>query len=741
MSSDQYPRTGKTIYLNIIWHQHQPLYLDPATDQLQGPWVRTHGTKDYYDMVSIIERYPNIHFNVNLTSSLLFQLQEYYVNRLGPFVDMKKNRINAARFLAKYGGKTDPWIDLALKPTSSFTEKDLGFLLHNPWNAFGVSEVLISRFPQYKRLRDECRRTGGSSLSEQQLREIKFWFFLANFDPDFLEGEVKLVTGATVDLSDLVARNNDGTYVLRKVISEDDCNRMVAEAYKVLAAIIPLHRKLMYHPASFKGQVEVITTPYYHPILPLIYDSDLAKLCQPADPMPPRFHFPEDADAQVWKAVSYYQSIFGLKPTGMWPAEGAVAHDIVPVFARHGIRWIATDERILARSKPGNLPKWQPYLVSANHGAKTSVAIVFRDTELSDKIGFVYQHYRGEDAADDFIRHVLRYAPQEHEPDRLITVILDGENAWEWYRYDNDGKEFQNALYRKLSALYETKQIITVTMTEYLRGNPHRNVPAHPLETLPRLEWLWPGSWINGNFDTWIGEPEENRAWEYLLTARTDLEQSGLPSPARKKTVPRKGTKAWYALQAWESMYAAEGSDWFWWYGTDQTAPSGDKPFDQAYLTHLRNIYHFARRAGAKMPQRNFEPIIREAEATPTDRQETMRQSQNDLVTVIFRCDARGQKVEKAIYIAGDDRALGNWKPNVVRMYDDGTHGDDVAGDGIWALEVKLPAGLEVHYKYTNSGEEGKWVPGEEFPALSRRVRIERRNNGPMIISDTFGRL
>jgi hypothetical protein len=152
--SDEYPRTGKTLYLNIIWHQHQPLYLDPESDQLQGPWVRTHGTKDYYDMAAILEKYSNIHFTVNLTSSLLLQLQEYYVERLMPFIDLKKNRINTKKYFAENGGKTDPWIDIALKPTSEFTETDFQFLLTNVWNAFGVSDVVIERFPEYKHLRD-----------------------------------------------------------------------------------------------------------------------------------------------------------------------------------------------------------------------------------------------------------------------------------------------------------------------------------------------------------------------------------------------------------------------------------------------------------------------------------------------------------------------------------------------------------------------------------------------------------
>ena len=738
--NDDYPKTGKTLYLNIIWHQHQPLYLDPETDQLQGPWVRTHGTKDYYDMVSIIERYPNIHFTVNLTSSLLYQLDEYYVKRLKPFVDFRKNRIDAKKYFAKFRGRTDPWIDLALKPTSSFDRQDLAFLLTNVWNAFGISDVMFGRFPEYAMLRERFRALGSQGLSEQELREIKFWFYMANFDPDLLAHKTRLATGATIDLTDLISQNHDGTYRLLKIVGEEDCNRIVTETVKVLAAIVPAHKKLMYRPGSHKGQVEVITTPFYHPILPLLYDSDLAKLCQPNTPMPTRFHFPMDAEAQVAKAVVYYKEQFGVYPTGMWPAEGSVAHDIVPVFAKQGIKWIATDEKILARSKPSGQPKFYPYSLQMQKGGKDAVAIVFRETELSDKIGFVYQNYRGEDAADDFVRHVLSYLPSENEPDRLLTVILDGENAWEWYRQDNDGKEFQNAIYHKLSRLYESKQVITTTTTEYLMGNPHRSVPAHPTESMKTLEWLWPGSWINANYDTWIGEDEENRAWEYLLTARRDLESSGLRPPHSKAKAAKKGTKAWYSSKAWESMYAAEGSDWFWWYGTDQTAPAGDKPFDLAFITHLKNIYKFAKLAGAKIPTRDIQPITQEAQVSPTPAQGTMARSREDLVVVSFRVDARELYVRKTIYIVGNHEKLGNWVPNKIRMFDDGTHGDEKC-DSVWTLDISLPPDTEIEYKYTNSGAEGGWNPGEEFPGLNRRLRTSAGIGEKQIIYDKFGKM
>ncbi len=737
--NDTYPRSGGTLYLNLIWHQHQPLYLDPQSDQLQGPWVRTHGTKDYYDMASILEKYPNVHYNVNLTSSLLFQLEKYYVDRLRPFVDVKNNRVDTAGFFSRWKGKTDPWIDLALKPTKDFDDRDLNFLLYNIWNAFGISEVQILRFPGYELLKGKYSRK--EKFSEQELRDLKFWFYLAHFDPDFLEERIRLADGNTVDLTDLVEKRADGKYYLRGRISEEDCNRIVAETFKVLSNIIPIHKKLMYHPASYEGQIEIATTPFFHPILPLIFDTDLAKVCQPNDTMPNRFHYPQDADAQVAKAVEYYTEKFGQAPAGMWPAEGSVAQEIIPIFGRNGIRWIATDEKILARSKPYSQPKFYPYGVYANDVEKDSVVVVFRDTELSDKIGFTYQNFRGEDAADDFIKSILRYAPLEGEPDRLLTVILDGENAWEWYRQDNDGKEFLHALYRKLSALYESKQIISVTMTEYMQGNPKRDVAAHPISSMRKLEWLYPGSWINANFDTWIGEDEENRAWNYLLVARQDLEQSGLPQPNPKSPEPEVGSRKYSAYKAWEEMYAAEGSDWFWWYGTDQTAPAGDKPFDIAYVTHLRNIYTFAHEAGGTMPLREFKEIILDEETTTRPPQGTMAQSnRTDSVSVVFQCDARNMYVRKGIYIVGNQERLGNWKPNTVRMYDDGTHGDQQQNDSVWTIELKFPVGTEIQYKFTNSGPSGEWNPGEEFPSGNRRVFLDGSLDR-VVLTDKFGKM
>ncbi len=604
----------------------------------------------------------------------------------------------------------------------------------------------IARFPEYLALKKKWETgtaAGTVAFTEQEEREIIFWFYLAHFDPDFLAGPVTLTDGAVCDLSDLVSQSPDGAYRLRRAVTDDDCNRIVAEAIKVTANVIPVHRSLMFDPAAHTGQVEVITTPYYHPILPLIYDSDLAAICQPNDRLPGRFSFPQDADAQVARAVGMYREIFGVAPTGMWPGEGSVAQPVLGILRKNGILWTASDVKVLARSLPAGRPNTSPYRfpASGDGSADTSLAmaLVFRDTELSDRIGFKYQTFEGEDAAEDFVRSILRLAPRKGEPDVLITVILDGENAWEWYRRDNDGKTFQHALYRKLSRLFQDRRIITTTTTEYMSGNPARGIAAHPMESLPHMTWLWPGSWINGNYDTWIGEPEENRAWEYLRRVRNDLASSGLAQPDPKSPPPPAGTPAWSAWKAWEAMYAAEGSDWFWWFGKDQSAPAGDEPFDAAFRTHLENVYTFARRAGASISSPGFDPVIvpgGEGEGG----QGAMARSRSELREILFVCDARAEKVPVAVYIVGNLPALGAWTPNLVPMRDDGREGDAVAGDGLWSFRLSIPMGEEVQYKYTNSGRKGEWVPGEEFAGRNRMFTVSAGGNQPQTITDVFGK-
>ncbi len=727
------------LYLNIIWHHHQPLYLDPRSDRLLAPWVRTHATKDYYDMASKLEQYPDVHLTVNLTSSLLLQLQEYYVKRLGSVVDIPRGGIKLDKYEKSGKNRIDPWVDLALTPTSAFSEENLIALGGNTWNAFGTTEVMLHRFPEYKALYSTFKKGGVAALSEQQRREVKFWFFLAHFDPDFLSAEQRLVTGRRVEAHQYLERKSDGRYWLRRQITEEDCSRIVCEAFKIIEAVVPIHRKLMYDVDTHVGQIELITTPYYHPILPLVCNSDVARTSQPTAPLPQKYSFPSDARTHVEKSVKLYEDLFGRIPAGMWPAEGAVSSDAVGLFASAGIQWIATDERILHRSQARTNDKYVPHRMVAEN---RELAIFFRDTALSDKIGFVYQHWNPKDAANDFVDLVMRHRPRSGEPDRVLTVILDGENAWEWYRYDHDGKDFLHALYSGLVRAQERGELMTITPSEFINGNPKRGVLPHPISSMGEITDLWPGSWINENFDTWIGNPEKNLAWEYLRIVREDLAASKLDPPHRDEKSPQKGSKRWCAHRAWEALYAAEGSDWFWWFGTGHFEDMDHHPFETTFLSYLHSIYTLARQAGASIPERSFAPITKKHKSHVTRKQGgTMAQSAQDQARVLFQCDARGFSVPSAIYISGNQPALGNWIPNTVQMYDDGTHGDQAAGDGIWSLEATFPIGTLLEYKFTNSGTAGEWDPGEEFPYLTRGIVVDRMPEPGIVLLDRFGTL
>lgn len=626
----------RTVYLHLLFHQHQPTYEDPIAGQLTSPWVRKHATKDYYDMASRLLPYKDVHLTMNLTAVLLKQLQDYYVKRMAPFVDTKANKVDTAAFLAKWKGRTDPWIDLLLEPTpapQTATQKQLGLLYADPWSCVSTAPVLMKRFPDYAALRDKNPAT----LTQQDYLGLKIWFEIAWMDPDFLLGKVELATGDFVDLTDVIAAKADGTFALKVPLSEALANRIVAEEYKIMKATVPIHKQMAYRPedgAAGKptGQIELTTTPFYHPILPLVHNSNLMGPGQSFDPKPAQpYSYPSDAAAHVGRAVAYFEELFGYKPLGMWPGEGSVAEEVVQHFVKYGVAWVATDQQVLEKSGqfPGGSPV-SPFqvdvdTVSGNGGSDSDVlGVYFRNTNQSNDIGFKYQGLSGEDAANDLIKNVTSQAPTFGAPDRVITLILDGENAWETFAVEHDGVGFFNKLYSKLTALQTSGEIITVTGSEYLLGNKARNVPPHPVAKLPELEPLFPGSWIGGNFGIWIGEGEENAAWGYLLQARQHLQQSGLAQPDPLQPAPTQtGTVDAEAWVAWDELYAAEGSDWFWWYGADMTSPSNDdSPFDQAFRTHLAGMYKHMNAAlklqgKAEIPMPDYKPLIQASEQVP----------------------------------------------------------------------------------------------------------------------------
>ncbi len=554
------PAPEDVIYLAILWHQHQPLYYkDPQTGIYAKPWVRVHATKDYHDMAAMLEDYPDVHVTFNLTPSLIKQLEDFVA-----------------------GAKDRYWI-LAEKPASDLTADEKLEILRYFFDANWDNQIGI--FPRYQALLDKRGTdTGQEALTEvaqrfteQDFRDLQIWFHLAWFDPDFLASE---------PLKSLVERGAGFTEADKEVI--------FAETRRIVADVLPLHARLQQ-----AGQIEVTMTPYAHPILPLLYATDLAKIGAPDATLPQRFSFPQDAIAQVERGVERYQELFGQPPRGMWPAEGAVAQEIVKMVSDAGLLWMASGEQVLAKSlgidgftrdsqdtvQEADL-LYRPYYV--RYRDQRPVAIIFRDLLISDKIGFTYSGMPGQAAAADLIERIhnikARLEEESAAGPHLVSVILDGENAWQYY--ENDGKEFLHEMYRLLS---EDPVIRTVTPSEYLALYPEQR----------EIEHLWPGCWFSPDFATWIGEDEENQAWEYLRRTRKMLDQY------------LKGDKQGQAddeqiAAALEAMYAAEGSDWFWWYGADQN--SGDDPaFDLMYRQTLMDVY---RSVDEEMPAWLNVPII-----------------------------------------------------------------------------------------------------------------------------------
>jgi alpha-amylase/alpha-mannosidase (GH57 family) len=512
----------------LVWHQHQPRY--PVVDGLVSrPWVRVHATKDYLDMVERVDAYEDLRLTFNLTPSLLLQLQELSA------------------------GARDLYADLSATPVAELTEEQRTLLTER---FFDVNPAIVERFPRYAELAAADR----STFDDRDLQDLQVLFNLAWTDPTYL---------ARPPLDALVELGAD--------FDQEDVATVLGVHQELVDAVIDAHAERW-----ADGRIELTTTPLAHPILPLLADTDLA-LQQDPQAVVPADPFREYADARehVELGLDLATELFGDRPTGMWPGEGAVAQEVVKLWSDAEVDWVATGEDVLARSlgigsfeRVGDVVRdadllYRPWLVRHRDGSPP-VAVFFRDTRLADLIGFEYSGTDADEAVADLIGRLgairSRLAEQGAEGPHLVTIVLDGENAWEYY--PEDGGPFLDALY---TALTTTDWLRTTTPTEFLERH------GDALEELPAP--LAAGSWIGGTLSTWIGEPEEARAWELLRTARLDLRRAEQQGAADEELAA-----------AHEAMRWAQGSDWFWWFGDDQDS-GDDAYFDRAYRELLGQVY------------------------------------------------------------------------------------------------------------------------------------------------------
>jgi alpha-amylase/alpha-mannosidase (GH57 family) len=523
----------KKIKTAFLWHQHQPYYKN-LKGYFQMPWVRLHGIKDYLDMILVLKEFPEIKQMVNLVPSLLYQLKDY--------VD--------------YGVKDNIWL-LTNKPTGDLSIREKQAVLENFFMAH--YEHMIKPYPRYNELYKKYYQEVNHlalfeqvrQFSDQELTDLQVWFNLT---------WVGILSRERPKIKALFEKGRNFNEVDKEVLLQEHLN--------IIRDIFSTYKEMWE-----SGQIELSTTPYYHPILPLLVDSSIGKVSDSHIQLPEReFRHPEDAEKQLNKGLEYFERIFGRKPAGIWPSEGSVSEAVAEIISKFQIRWIATDEEILSKSmgeKYKSTSLYQPY--QYKNGNKF-LNIFFRDHELSDAIGFVYGGWDEDKAVNDFITRLLAIrsrivssAAESDLPKYIISIILDGENCWEFYK--NDGKDFLRKLYGSIVA---EPLIETVNYSEFLDKN----------SDIPQLQKIHPGSWINSNFNIWIGSSEDNRAWDLLKETRDYLFEKQKEGSYPQELVD----------EAWEQVYIAEGSDWCWWYG-DEHSSAQDLEFDLLFRQHLIKVY------------------------------------------------------------------------------------------------------------------------------------------------------
>ncbi len=503
----------------ILWHMHQPDYRDPVSDQTLLPWTWLHGLKDYGEMLETIAE-TGARVTVNLVPTLLEQLERY-----------------------ANGSDRDRWLELATTPAVQLGEAERQFIVEQFFSVNEETQILPHRrYQQLSRLRGSKTSPSASEFNDQDIRDLQVWFLLA-WTGSHLRRKSKVV-------AELLEQG--------KNYSEEDKQRLLECCHAEVARVISRHREL-----EESGQVELSVTPYAHPILPLLCDLRTARDPSPDLPLPAvDFRHPEDARLQVREGLQTANRILGARPRGMWPAEGAVSEAAAKLLQEEGALWAATDEDILARSLDGGLKhRSRLYQVYQYEG----LPLVFRDRELSDRIGFLYAGWDSGQAVHDVLHRLQGIASMA--PGGTVAIILDGENCWE--RYLDNGYPFLRDLYTSLQA---DPALELCTIQEAIKQS-----------TPQPLKRLAAGSWIRSDFTTWIGHPEENLGWELLQQSRAETINQEITQALANPQEPLSDLV--------RELLRAEGSDWFWWFGDEHVTAQADI-FDRLYRLHLESLYH-----------------------------------------------------------------------------------------------------------------------------------------------------
>ena len=503
----------------ILWHMHQPDYRDPVSSQTLLPWTWLHAVKDYGEMLETIAE-TDACVTVNLVPTLLEQLERY-----------------------GNGSDQDRWLELVALHPAQLGESERQFIVEQFFSVNEETQILPNpRYHHLFQLRGLGSFPSAAEFDEQDLRDLQVWFLLA-WTGSHLRRKQPII-------AELMQQGKD--------FSEEQKHKLLSCCNAEVGRIIQLHREL-----EEQQQIEISITPYAHPILPLLCDLHMAQDPTPGLPLPGvDFRHPEDARLQVREGLATANRILGERPRGMWPAEGSVSEDAAKLLHEEGALWAATDEDILARSLDGGLSDRSKLYQAYRYG---QLPLLFRDRELSDRIGFLYAGWKTDEAVADLQAKLHSIAKQS--PNGTVAIILDGENCWE--RYADNGYPFLRDFYQMLQ---HDKQLQMCTVKEAIENSTQI--------ALPRLA---AGSWIRSDFTTWIGHPEENLAWELLQQTRSEIIGDEIEQALQNPDQP--------LSELVRELLRAEGSDWFWWFGDEHVTAQADI-FDRLFRLHLEALYH-----------------------------------------------------------------------------------------------------------------------------------------------------
>lgn len=522
----------KKLSIALIWHMHQPAYRTAEGEIYLMPWVRMHAIKDYLDMLLILDEFPSLKLNFNLVPVLLDAIYDY-----------------------GYNGAHDIYSKLTVAEHLSNEEKE--FVFNHFFDANYKNMVL--HHDEYRKLYEKRYSREDITIhdfSDQEYFAVMSWFNLAWFDPYWRKSE-ELVR---------IADKKNEEFTL------EDREKIIELQRKICREIIPQYKKY-----QLAGRIEISTSPYYHPILPLLLDMNDAEKSNPSLPAP-KLHsnMKDDAIWQVKSALDKFEDLFDVRPRGIWPSEQCISKKTLELFQDLGVKWTISDEGVLEQSLKTEFVRdfrgylEDPYSLCHPYSYQTigkKINILFRDSVLPNLIGFEYPNHDPQKAAYDLYDRIKTIQSKlQNSPDNshILTIAMDGENCWE--NYSEDGHIFLSELYRLLTT---DEGLETVRVSDYLE-KAERSV---------RLSKIHPGSWINRDFSLWVGEPTKNLAWEYLDKTRTDLISFEKEKPDKE-----------LLKQAWNEIYICEGSDWYWWYGEPNDSGQ-DEIFDFIFRERLQNVY------------------------------------------------------------------------------------------------------------------------------------------------------